>query len=509
MVRTIAILRAVAVILALAATGYSQTVPFVRPLTELNEPVAVTTTAPPKNISVQIFPGDFETVVVGNGDTTVADPAGLEVEEFGIYAMRHAAAGVLMNAPYYLVPKGMKCADLSSLSAIRIHVPKGTPAGKRTVRLKSGDLSVEVEVLPFELPRADIAFGMYWDCNRYPHEYLQRDWKRIIEDMRDHGHTSTTVYNRRVGGKPIFLPDGSYNPDPANLMTRHVQLGLDLGLLSADVPVMMLSGFDKDPKLAAKQVAALKSHAADHGWPELLMYSRDEPPMTFAAEMAKLHTHHKGLGFRDITAISSEPAWLMGQHLDVWVVYIHVTSALREYARRLGAEVWTYNCRQRGTNPRFHRHYAGLYTWAMRLKGNFLWAYVHTPESLVKPDGTWAPHVTFEHVLPTPQGPIPSVGWEARRDGIADYRVMRLLEEEMFARPAHPTVPKIAVWLHDLRLRASADPWGGYVQDVIPNSYPWDHPDVVKPPCFEAADYDAVRRRAVAYILELRREKTK
>jgi len=491
--------------LFLATGAHAQAVAFVRPLTELNEPVDVTRAAPPKRISVQMFPGEFETIVVGNGGTTVEDAGGLEVEEFGVYVMRHAVGGVLRNVPYYLVPKGMKCDELSSLGAIRIRAPKGTEAGKRVVKLKSGGLSVEVEVLPFELPRADIAFGMYWDCHRYPREYLDRDWTRILEDMRDHGQTSVTAWNRGAAGKPIFLADGSFNPDPTNRLARYIQVGLDVGLLSSDIPVMLLSmGFDKDPEVAARQVAGLKAHATEHGWPEILLYSRDEPPISAEAEVAKLHAYHKGLGFRDITAISPEPAWVMGEHLDVWVVHIRATSALMEYARRCGAEVWTYNCRQRGTNPRFHRYYAGLYTWAMKLKGNYLWAYVHTSESLVKPDGTWAPHVTFEHVLPTPEGPIPSVGWEGRRDGIVDYRVMRLLEEEVPAHPKHASVPEIATWMHDIRLRASVDPWDGYEQDVIENSYPWDHPDVATPSGFEATEYDAIRRQAVAYVLELR-----
>ena len=496
---------AASVVLLAAAAGRAQPVAFVRRLTELNEPVDVTKAAPPKSISVQIFPGEFETVVVGNGSTVVADAAGLEVEEFGVYVMRHAVGGVLKNVPYYLVPKGMKCDSLSSLGAIRIHVPKGTPPGERLVKLKSGDLSVEVEVLPFELPRADVAFGMYWDCHRYPREYLDRDWTRILEDMRDHGQTSITAYDRADAGERTFLANGDFNPDPRNRLSRHVQVGLDVGLLSADIPVMALSGgFDGDPELAAKEAANLKAHAAEHGWPEILLYSRDEPPISAEEAVAKLHAYHKGLGFRDITAISPEPAWVMGEHLDVWVVYIRVTSALMEYASRCGSEVWTYNCRQRGTNPRFHRYYAGLYTWAMKLKGNFLWAYVHTPESLVKPDGTWAPHVTFEHVLPTPEGPIPSVGWEGRRDGTVDYRVMRLLEEELLAHPKHPAAPEIATWMHNIRLRASVDPWDGYVQDVIENSYPWDHPDVAAPSGFEASEYDAIRRQAVAYILDLR-----
>ena len=508
------------VVFLFAGVTYAQAVGFVRPLTELNEPVD----ALPKSISLQIFPGEFETVVVGNSETTVADADGLEVEEFRLYTIRYgdiakvsaetlngyppAVRGVLLNVPFYMAPKGMKCESLSSLSAIRIHVPRETPPGKRLVALQSGGLSVEVEVLPFQLPRAGIAFGMYWDCGRYPQEYLERDWTRILEDMRDHGQTSVTAYGRDAAGEPVFLADGAFNPDPRNRLARHIQIGLDVGLLSSDIPVMMLST-DVD----AKQAVSLKAHAAKHGWPEIFLYSHDEPPRDAEAElgMAKSHAEFNALGFRDITAIAPESAWVMGEHLDVWVVHLDVTSALVEYARRLGAEVWTYNCMQRGTNPRFHRHYAGLYTWARKLKGNFLWAYVHTAESQVKPDGTWAPNITFEYVLPTPEGPIPTVGWEGRRDGIVDYRVMTLLEHELFSNPKHPAAPGIATWLHDIRVRASTDPWDGYVQHLMANnsppwwrSYPWDHPDVVTPPGFEADDYDAIRRQAVAYILKLR-----
>ena len=47
-----------------ATATYAQPIPFVRPLTEISEPVDVSRTAPPKSISVQMFPGEFETVVI-------------------------------------------------------------------------------------------------------------------------------------------------------------------------------------------------------------------------------------------------------------------------------------------------------------------------------------------------------------------------------------------------------------------------------------------------------------
>jgi hypothetical protein len=477
--------------------AHSRPAVFVRPLTELNEPVF---SWPEKTISVDICPGEFETVVVANADAKVKDTDGLEVEEFGIYAMRNEVDGVSKDVPFYLVPRDMPCDNLSSLSAIRIHVPRGTPPGKRLVKLKSGDLSVEVQILPFELPRADIPFGMYWDCARYPQQYLQQHWKQILEDMRDHGQTSFTVYGRPEGGESMFLPDGSFNPSPQNFLTRHVQIGLDVGLLSNDIPVMMLSfGFDEDPKVAAKQADKLKAKAKEKGWPELLFYSVDEPNPAARPQVAKFHARMRELGFRVITAVvPSATAWIMGEYLDIWVVHIDVTSALQEYARRRGAEVWTYNCVARGTNPRFQRHYAGLYTWATKLEGNFLWAYVHYPESMVKPDGTWAPRRMWEYILPTPKGPIPTVGWEGRRDGIVDYRVIRLLEEKLLSNPTHPQTPEVATWLDDLRHRALANPWGGRSS---PASGRWNHPDTVEPPGFEAGDYDAIRRKAIAYIL--------
>ena len=88
-----------------------------------------------------------------------------------------------------------------------------------------------------------------------------------------------------------------------------------------------------------------------------------------------------------------------------------------------------------------------------------------------------------------------------------DYRVMRVLEKELLSNPKPPRATKIATWLHDLRRRASADPWDG--RGHAPGSYVWDHRDTVKPPGFKAGDYDAIRRQAVAYILELRQTPTK
>jgi len=162
--------------------------------------------------------------------------------------------------------------------------------------------------------------------------------------------------------------------------------------------------------------------------------------------------------------------------------------------RDMDAELWTYSCIHRGTNAAWHRFYAGLYTWAHGFRGNWLWAYTHTPDCRWEGDRT-------DHrgmVSISKSGPVPMVGWEARREGIMDCRVLTHLEAHADAGAA--------AWLAGLRARVPVrcDVDADDRPTLNASPYYWDGMDLYPPP-FTGEEMESIRRRAESYIGELTR----
>ena len=126
-------------------------------------------------------------------------------------------------------------------------------------------------------------------------------------------------------------------------------------------------------------IAWLTQQRAEQNWPEIMQYTWDEPPVP-APGMREWNAPMRKLPFRSGTAMSAKAAYAHGDFLDVWVVHDgHITPELQAEAKRRGAEVWTYTYRlwRQSYEPLIQRHYAGLYTWALKLKGNLVWEYYY------------------------------------------------------------------------------------------------------------------------------------
>ncbi len=233
-----------------------------------------------------------------------------------------------------------------------------------------------VEVLDYTLPRADIAYGMYfrpyeqWHHKRYLTPELMRAYWR---DMAKHGMTSATI---NVHG-PLHDGKGNLALD-ANPGVQHLQGMIEEGLVTPDVPVMWLGGLvDYDAPFAPAFRKAFKVEASLRGWPQLLQYSWDEPPVAPAVRAHYQRQQPLRREFPLVTAISDRSALEYADMLDCMLVHAGQTSpAVQAKLAEHGVELWNYSCMNHGTtNWPFNRHYAGVYTWALNLKGNFFWAY--------------------------------------------------------------------------------------------------------------------------------------
>ena len=367
-------------------------------------------------------------------------------------------------------------------------------------------LPVTVEVLPFKLPRAKIAYGMYF---RPPEEAFKNPRDRTPEmlrfyyrDMALHGMTSATLYNYAR----IHDDDGNVKLDGVPILEQ-LKVMIEEGLVTPDVPVMFLDGGGiklANPHLDAI-LAAFKKDIAARGWPEFLYYGPDEPSVNEKSLAAFKLIQPVRKYFRIVSAISDHSASAYADLLDIYIVNAgRTTPEIQKLAPDKGVELWNYTCHNRGrSNAPFQRFYAGIYTWALRLKGNFIWAYT---EGYTRENGVYLPwSPIYCYVVPSDEGVIPSIAWEARREGIEDYRLLTLLESRIAANPETDVAKDARTWLESVRRNVD---W--YIsRNMPPSLYPWDGPEIY-PLCpnFDPSEFSQIRAKALDYLLALSEEST-
>lgn len=386
---------------------------------------------------------------------------------------------------------------------LTVHVPSSAKPGRynASVTLTAGDVAkiVEapfvIEVLNYSLPPANVAFGMYFRpiADEFlPAKYRTPEMLRAYwRDMASHGMTSATIYN--VGG-PLYHENGAAKFDgQADVATINDMM--NDGLLRQSIPIIWLGG------IPASAAPAVVGETKKRGFPEFLLYGPDEPvPGDKGAEKHFKSIQPMRKHFRIVTAIADNGATAYADSFDVWAVSGgRITPALMKLAHEKGAELWTYDCvNQAMGNAASHRFYAGLYMWAFNIKGNFLWCYAE--------GYTWEGNKNgrFCYVLPSLDGPVPSVQWEARREGTKDYRTMRFLERLIAAKPSSKKAIEAKSWLDSTRARVD---W--YIARKMPPCLDPIDGVGLYPLCpnFAPEELSGVRDKATKYILELRKIK--
>ncbi len=386
---------------------------------------------------------------------------------------------------------------------INVEVPKGTKPGNYQITLnltvhqvKEMPITATVKVLPFDLPTADIAYGMYFrgagskdTSERYNTPELTRAY---WQDMARHGMTSVSYYQYTSSGDFIDA-DGNLKSLDTHQAVAQLQQMKEIGLIHPNIPIMLLSSNLASFPEAAKVVA---EEFKKRGLPELLLYGRDEPPVDDAtkAQFEAMKPVRKYM--RTTTAITDYAAAAYADLIDVWTLNGgRVTPEIQKLASEKGKELWTYDCTHRGRgNSARARFYSGLYTWALKLRGNFYWCYTE--------GYTWEGdrNSTFCFVLPSDSGPVPSPAWEARREGIEDYRTLHFLESRIAANPSSSMAKEASQWLMKLRSRVD---WN-LIKYMPKSVYPWDGAEVF-PMCpgFDPAEFPGIRAKAQEFIVKL------
>ncbi|MDA0660040.1 MAG: HEAT repeat domain-containing protein [Planctomycetota bacterium] len=379
---------------------------------------------------------------------------------------------------------------------ITMHADKSTAAGSHCgkIRLHAADgpvteLDLDVIVHPFELQRARIAYAPFyyaeWGRETGIPEFAQTDeWiAAILRDLAEHSHNSLVGMGYGVPGSAI---DFSTIPPAGNrTFSFLLPLAQQIGLTTPEIPVIhfghnlkQLPEKEGDLTLDQQEKALqwYESERKKHDWPELIAYGHDEPPYP-NPELRRRYAPLRGIFLLTGTAMFAPAVYGLGDVHDVWIVRSgEITQEMCAEAKRQGAEMWTYHCDAMSFQPLWERHYAGFYVWAYQLRGHTTWHYYAQEKFKL----VW--------MRETDKRPMPTSGWEMRREGIDDYRYLQMLEDAIAARPKESAAVEARAWLADLRARILAN--DRHIPSNPSDPLPWQ-------------EYDRVRARAARYLQQL------
>jgi hypothetical protein len=425
----------------------------------------------------------------------------------------------------------------------------GIHRGHFTVTIRGQEpqrYELQVQIHPFSLPRPDVAFSLYARPDRIPRYWTRKYQEMYAQDMAEHGFNSGQIcafypsfasdaYQKtgRVPPPPTAgqwiepwttllepknLTDGKV--DPGQLVAAQIEILKQAGLAQLDVPIFTVQD---SWTCAGKSIIAetFRQFAVEKGWPEILFSTRDEPPPwrtgphSITAESIQGMLDFKRLkNCRTFTALSGPSALSWGHLHDVWIVLAgQISPELVREAKRQGAKLWTYSERLRITNLRANRYYAGLYTWGLGLDGNTAYCYgqyVFPPKAGEgAQDPVWLPdhgrtsmHVINGYIIPGPNGPISSMGFEGRREGIDDFRYLQLLEARLKATDVNSVTAREARnWLDGLKKIIHDEAIQGVFSSG--HQYLWELDWVEPSPNFKPVEYAALRDKAASFIVQL------
>ena len=304
---------------------------------------------------------------------------------------------------------------------------------------------VGVMDVPLSAPRA--AFLVYHHELYIPDPFLTPALRRAYyRDMVAHGMNTVTIYNNAdVDGRAV---DFAHNTGYAADDPRHAY-GLDAtmrmiresGLCADGQPVLWLTSRfgEKGYSWGGTPEPALKAMLREwqqRKWPEPLFYATDEPGGTGprAAAARELLTRIKSWGLPIRTTTAGLEPEALGKYFDVWIQGEGgVSQKSVQLARQLDAEVWTYTCHGVHQNMPFPRALYGFWAARTGVKGVASWAYYDNRQwtADARGDVSGDPATRLSQVCVSPNGPLPTIAWEAIREGVDDYRYLQFLQDLM------------------------------------------------------------------------------
>jgi len=265
-----------------------------------------------------------------------------------------------------------------------------------------------------------IRHGFYQSCGlAYPHLITSYWREQYARGMR----------TAAVNGWAALCP-----AEPQVGLVAAVEALMDAGLAPAGEPLLLFA--DPNDVYAAKQMSL-------RPWPEIVMPNMDDPsPEQFDDVVNSAREAHR-LYFRSSLFVSGNyvkegkrrdggPGGILGEPVDIWVVQAHTWQQdTVKNAKALGKELWAaYTVAATGYYDHM-RYYAGLWCWAHGPKQALVWAYTHTAQTMIRPDGSisYPENDHWSFAIPKCDGTVQATpGYEGYEQGIKDCRELERME---------------------------------------------------------------------------------
>ncbi len=454
-------------------------------------------------------------------------------------------------------------ADTSQWFWFTAHVPEdAAPDIYRGTITVSGDgasveIPVQLEVLPIELMQPPgISWGMYDDVRTYSDaaDALEEKWR----DQAEHGMTSVGLCgnlgaememrggrgngggNRPLAGGGEVVVAWTGETDFERAMAAYQAAGFT-------EPVQWLMGRDVS-KFAAAQgamesqayadayagvIRAVLARAQERGWPEIIFQPVDEAfehRPRFEQMMREMQIL-KDLGVKvEADGMNGKPEGIEealpymdylnfhdGPFLRRGTYDAEAWQQFRQRMESLGKTIWFYNVEISGHRPENARFSQGFHLWLNGAKGAFTWSY----RSIIPDPYGLNPKrkFVFMHRYPPMGDEVggPSIGFEALREGIDDYRYLytweRLCEKALAEgyREQKATAKYSRRWLAAKLAEIDYSKWNGW-----PTQGEWTGGEQVTdeggkaivghlkvPGVWDLAEYDSIRRQLADFIIDM------
>jgi len=323
---------------------------------------------------------------------------------------------------------------------ITVYVPANSAAGQYfgTIRiiakgLEESSLKLQLKVLPIKLLKTPTHQGMY--CNfvdigtapmfkSLPPESIRKD----IINMKEHG--MNTIFLSIPPRCNSFKKAGKvrFSLEPLRpLMETCQQTGISTVIYNVVLDEIINNPLGDFQTM----IMALMEGFSEMGWQELILSAGDEADAnkTLPAVMSKLEVLKKS--FPQIltyeTIVFPENSEVFEPYLDIRAFSSYMDETVVEPTRKAGRQLWIYSGTSGyGIDPKGDRLCRGICAAKLGLDGALDWTYWRPAIDFNQPFNDLFPASDRNNmtcwVFPGEDGPLPSPGWEALREGIEDEK---------------------------------------------------------------------------------------
>ena len=336
----------------------------------------------------------------------------------------------------------------------------------------------ELTVDDFALPEYhDMTFGLYADGERWNNKnYTDDEILREMRMFREHGMNALMMYP--FSGARVTYDGKDFHIDMSRfrrIMKLYCQVGFPgVAVISFQavnghlMRALKVETADHTPEFVRgfhELLETIRTMAKEDGWPDYCIHTVDEPNKGRGGDEAiRTLKLVKEAGFKTFNTCYGD---FVREHLAPWLDYRcynniaymscrtkQANDTLRKESLDDGDAFWWYGSGcytngglQQDCNIYTNRHILGIYNWRSGATGAWTWTFLRVNGSPYNDfdgnDKREAKDACICYPQPQGNGLIDTLQWEAIREGVYDYRYIRLWDD--LCKKAAATADKAAI----------------------------------------------------------------